>query len=99
MKTIKISLIMAFALLLTVGVFAQRGRGNNNNRYRPNNHSNYNRNHFSVTVGPRYNYLPVLLQTRYPLPASLPAGLQKSKGLCTLWPFLWLPLKCIAIWV
>jgi len=58
MKTIKISLIMAFALLLTVGVFAQRGRSNNNNRYRPNNHSNYNRNHFSVTVGPRYNYRP-----------------------------------------
>lgn len=58
MKTIKISVIMSLALLLSVGSFAQRGRGYNNNHYRPSNHYNYNRNHFSVTVGPRYNYRP-----------------------------------------
>ncbi|MBK8520921.1 MAG: hypothetical protein IPL54_08590 [Chitinophagaceae bacterium] len=55
MKTIKISVIMFFTLLLSVGLFAQRGRGNNN-RYQPHKHYNHNRNYVSVHVGPRYNY-------------------------------------------
>lgn len=58
MKTIRISAVMSLALLLSVAAFAQRGRGYNNNRYRPGNHYNYNRSHFSITVGPRYNYRP-----------------------------------------
>lgn len=62
MKTIKITVIMSLALLLSVAVFAQRGRGYNNSRGYSNNHyrsyNHYNRNHFSVTVGPRYNYRP-----------------------------------------
>ncbi|MBK6379655.1 MAG: hypothetical protein IPF72_07945 [Chitinophagaceae bacterium] len=64
MKTIKISVIMSIALLLSVGLFAQRGRGYNNsrgynnNQYRHYNQYNQNRNQFSVTIGPRYNYRP-----------------------------------------
>lgn len=58
MKTIKISVIMLFTLLLSVGVFAQRGRGYNNNRYKPNKHYNYNRSNVSVTFGSRYGYRP-----------------------------------------
>ena len=58
MKTIKISAIMVFALLLSVGLFAQRGRGNNHNHYKPYKHYNYNRNYVSVNVAPRYNYRP-----------------------------------------
>ncbi len=58
MKTIKISVIMIFTLLLSVGLFAQRGRGNNRYHYKPYNHYNYNRNYVSVNVGPRYNYRP-----------------------------------------
>lgn len=57
MKTIKISVIMVFTLLLSVGTFAQRGRWQNNH-YKPSRHYNYNRNHVSVNVGPRYNYRP-----------------------------------------
>ena len=66
MKNIKIPVIMAFALLLSVGLFAQRGRGNNNHynrghqnkHYRPNYHYQP-RTHLSIQVGPRYNYRPV----------------------------------------
>lgn len=52
MKNIKISLVMLFALLVTVESFAQRGRG------RQYKHYNYNRNHVAVHVGPRFNYRP-----------------------------------------
>lgn len=55
MKTIKFSVIMVTTLLLSVGLFAQRGRGRNNN-YKPYKHYNYNRSHVSVSVGPRYYY-------------------------------------------
>ena len=54
MKTIKISVVMVFTLLLAVGAFAQRGRWQDNH-YR---HYNYSRNYVSVNVGPRYNYRP-----------------------------------------
>jgi Family of unknown function (DUF6515) len=64
MKNIKITVIMMFALLLSAGLFAQRGRGNNNHYNRGHN-NNYNRNyhyqprnHVSIQVGPRYNYRP-----------------------------------------
>lgn len=67
MKNIKISVVMLFALLLSVGLFAQRGRGNNNHRYnrgnsqhyKPNHYYNYPRNRVTVQVGPGYNYRPV----------------------------------------
>ena len=55
MKSIKIITVMIFALLLSGGLFAQWGRGHNN-RYNSYNH--YNRNHVSVSVGPRYSYRP-----------------------------------------
>lgn len=67
MKNIKITVIMMFTLLLSVGLFAQhgRGRGNNhnynrghNNHYKPNHHYNQHRNHVTIRVGPRYNYRP-----------------------------------------
>ncbi len=57
MKTIKISVIMVVTLLLSVAMFAQRGRWQNN-RYQPYRHYNNNRNYVSVNVGPRYNYRP-----------------------------------------
>ncbi|MBK6635251.1 MAG: hypothetical protein IPG38_13930 [Chitinophagaceae bacterium] len=52
MKNIKISLVMLFALLVSVESFAQRGRGRNYKPYQ------YNRNQVTVHVGPRYNYRP-----------------------------------------
>ncbi len=66
MKSIKISVVMVFALLLSVGLFAQqRGRGHNNrynqrhnNNYKPYHHYSYRQNHVSVRVMPRYNYRP-----------------------------------------
>lgn len=58
MKNIKIPLFMLFMLLLSVGLFAQRGRGNNNRHYNSNRHYNYNHNHLSIRVVPRYNYRP-----------------------------------------
>ncbi|MEP7238364.1 MAG: DUF6515 family protein [Ferruginibacter sp.] len=57
MKNIKISMVMIFALLLSVGSFAQRGRGHDNH-YNPGNHYNNQRSHVSINVGPRYNYRP-----------------------------------------
>ena len=59
MKNIKVSVIMIFALLLSVAVFAQRGRGHQNrynNHYKPYKHYNYQRNYYSLQVAPRYNY-------------------------------------------
>ncbi len=67
MKSIKISVVMLFALLLSVGLFAQRGRGNNKHHYnrgysqhyQHNQYYNYPRNRVTVQVGPGYNYRPV----------------------------------------
>lgn len=60
MKTIKISLLTCLAILLTTGLFAQRGRGGYN-RGSNNYHANRNyhpRSSVSISVGPRYNYRP-----------------------------------------
>jgi hypothetical protein len=64
MKNIKISVVMVLTLLLSVGLFAQHGRGNNNrynrgyNQSRPNYHYSPRPNQMSVRVMPRYNYRP-----------------------------------------
>lgn len=58
MKNIKITIVMVVALLLSVGLSAQRGRGHNNNHYQPRHYNSYPRNHISVNVGPRYGYRP-----------------------------------------
>lgn len=55
MKHMKIPVLLIFALLLSVGLFAQRGRGNQKH-YKFNKHNNYNRNYISVNAGPRYGY-------------------------------------------
>lgn len=58
MKNIKLAVVMAFALLLSVGLFAQRGRAHNNRHYQPSrNYYNHN-SHVSIRVVPRYNYRP-----------------------------------------
>jgi len=56
MKTIKISVIMSLALLFSVVVSAQRGRGYYNNQHKPYKHYNYNRSYGYVTFGSRYGY-------------------------------------------
>lgn len=59
MKNFKISVVMAVALFVSLGVSAQRGRGHNNNRYQPyRNYNSYPRNHITIQSGPRYNYRP-----------------------------------------
>ena len=64
MKNTKISVVLLFTLLLSVGLFAQRGRGNNhynrgyNKQYRSNSYYNPRQNYGSVRVMPRYNYRP-----------------------------------------
>ena len=55
MKTIKISVLTSLAILLTIGSYAQRGRGYN---YHPNRNYYHHRSYVSVNVGPRYNYRP-----------------------------------------
>ncbi|MBL7702192.1 MAG: hypothetical protein JNM14_08075 [Ferruginibacter sp.] len=72
MKTIKISVIMSLALLLSVAVSAQRGRGYNNSRHHYYKPYNYNRSHFSVTVGPGYNYRPGYRPYYRPVPRYRP---------------------------
>jgi hypothetical protein len=53
MKSIRISFLICLAVLLTTGLFAQRGRGNN---YHNNRGYSHQRGYVSVNVGPRYNY-------------------------------------------
>ena len=50
MKKMKISIVMVFALFISVTLFAQRGRGHHYNPWQ------YNRNQVTVHVGPRFNY-------------------------------------------
>jgi hypothetical protein len=64
MKNIKFSVVMVLTLLLSVSLFAQRGRGNNKhynrgyNQSRPNYQYAPRQNYRSVRVMPRYNYRP-----------------------------------------
>ena len=54
MKNIKIGVVMIFTLLLSVGLYAQHGRGRNNYRY--NSYYGNSRGYVSVNIGPRYHY-------------------------------------------
>lgn len=56
MKTIRISFITCLAVLLTSTGFAQRGRGYD--RHYDRGHYYQPRSHFSLSIGPRYNYRP-----------------------------------------
>ena len=56
MKNFKITIMMMAGLLFCAGLFAQRGRGNNN-QYKRGYHYQP-RNQVAIQVGPRYNYRP-----------------------------------------
>lgn len=65
MKSFKISVVLLFAVLLSVALFAQRGRGNNKHynrgysyQHRPYYNYHQPRTRVTVQVGPRYNYRP-----------------------------------------
>jgi hypothetical protein len=65
MKMIKIITVMAFALLLSVGLFAQRGRGHYKKHYQPKNQQH---RYYSYHAVPRYNYRPVYRPYYNPAP-------------------------------
>ncbi|MGB4845214.1 MAG: hypothetical protein WBP16_12175, partial [Ferruginibacter sp.] len=65
-KHFKLSLLMFVTLLLSVGVFAQRGRGH----YKP--YKSYHRNYVSIRVAPRYNYRPAYRSYYRPAPVYRP---------------------------
>jgi len=72
MKNFKISLVMVLALLVSVGISAQRGRGHNNNRYQPSRHYNSSPRNLSIHAGPRYGYRPYYRYTPAYRPIARP---------------------------
>ncbi len=75
MKKFNVGIILIFALLFSVGLYAQRGRGHNKHQYKPNHqfrHNNNYNNRFSVRVVPRYNYYPSNRRYYRPAPVYRP---------------------------
>ncbi len=75
MKHFRLITLMVFALLLSVGLFAQRGRGHHNrghNNIRYNSNRHYYNNHLSVRVMPRYHYYPTYRSYNRPVPIYRP---------------------------
>ena len=67
MKKIKVAALLCAALMISTGLFAQRGRGHDN-RYRSNQHYG----HVYVNASPRYSYRPVYQPYYRPYYRSVP---------------------------